>query len=350
MNEYPNNVPVDVTDEAMASDKPAQTENTVFDKKPFNAKNYLDTKIPEGASEKKLTIRLLPFPETKSPFLHIHMHSTKVPAEISASGFKNYVCLKKTDGFDKTPYGGDRCPFCELNQSAYQDFQKETDPIKQKYYKELSVQNIPREAVIMRCIERGAEADGVKFWKVNVKQDRSDAYNIIKTLYENRREEWLNDKDNAGKDPKEANILSWREYGYDLILTFKRKEEVNKKTNKVETKTSVQVTDAKKPSPLSTNMEEVINWINDPKKWFDVFVPKHYDYTALILQGKTPFFDKDIKKWVSKEVQAESEKKGIEEADKKILEAQRIATGMATPAASPTAPAVSVFPSDDIPF
>ena len=352
MSEYNSTLPVDVTDEAMAADATEKQENNYQEKTVFDVKNYLDTKIPDGASEKKLTIRLLPFPETKSPFLHIHMHNVKVPTEIAASGFKSYVCLRKTDGFDKSNYGGDKCPFCELNQSAYQDFQKETDPTKKDFYKKLSLQNIPREAVIMRCIERGAESDGVKFWKVNVNQDKGDAYNLIKTLYETRKQEWLADPENAGKDPSQANILSWKDYGYDLIITFKTKEEINKKTGKKETKKSVQVTDAKKPTPLSTNMEQVKAWIGDPKKWYEVFVPKHYDYTALILQGKTPFFDKSVGKWVSKEEHAENENKSVEDAEKQIMEAQRIATGVAKPAdnTQATAPAVSVFEDDGIPF
>lgn len=318
-------LPVDVTPEAVDADTTSTNDTNYSGQNVFDSKNYLDTKIPAGKSEKSLTIRLLPYPDTNSPFLHVHMHNMKVPTEISESGFKSYVCIKKSDGFDKANYGG-RCPFCELNQSAYNDFTKETDPVKKDYFKKLSLSNLPREAVIMRCIERGKEDEGVKFWKVNVRQDKDDAYNKIKTLYDIRRQEWLRDPRNQGKDQKESNILSIRDYGYDLTITFKQKDEVNK-AGKTVTKTSVQVTDAKWPSPLSTDIEQMKRWVYDEKKWFEVFVPKHYDYTALVIQGKVPFFDKTINKWVAKEDFNEKKESEVDKVEQQIAEAQRIATG-----------------------
>lgn len=347
---------VDSTNEVIENDStPTETPNyntgTAFD-----AKNYLDTKIPEGKSEKVLTIRLLPFPDTQSPFLHIHMHPVQVPAEVSKSGFKNYVCVEKTEGIDKEAYGG-KCPFCEINRSAYNDMTKETDPQKKEYFKKLSLQNLAKPVVIMRCIERGKEDEGVKFWKVNVRQDKGDAYNLIKTLHETRKNEWLRDPDNSGKDPKESNILSWREYGYDLTITFKTKEELDKKTNKVVKKTSVMITDAKKPTPLSTDIEMVKKWIYDPKKWYEVFPPKHYDYTALIIQGKVPFYDKALNRWVSKETRDENKQEAIDDVDKEIEKAQKLAAGIPEAAAketveesfnAPSAPAVGN--DDDLPF
>ena len=321
-----NEFPVDVTPEAIHADSTSTNETNYQGGNVFDSKNYLDTKIPDGKSEKSITIRLLPYPDTNSPFLHVHMHSIKVPTEISKSGFKSYVCIRKSEGFDKEQYGG-KCPFCELNQSFYNDFVKETDPVKKDFFKKQSLANLPKEAVIMRCIERGKEDEGVKFWKVNVRQDKDDAYNKIKTLYEIRRDEWARNPGNVGKDPRESNILSIRDYGYDLTITFKQKDEVTKLGRTV-TKTSVQITDSKWPSPLSTDVEQMKKWVYDEKKWFEVFVPKHYDYTALVIQGKVPFFDKSLRKWVAKEEFNENKESEVEKVEQQIAEAQRIAIGV----------------------
>lgn len=345
---------VDSTNEVITGDTvPDETPNYNVGRV-FDEKNYLDTKIPEGKSEKTLKIRLLPFPETSSPFLHIHMHSVQVPVEVSKSGFKSYVCVEKTEGIDKNNYGG-KCPFCELNNAAYKDMQNEKDPTKKEYYKKLSLQNLAKPVVIMRCIERGKEDEGVKFWKVNVRQDKGDAYNLIRTLHITRMNEWLADPDNAGRDQKESNILSWREYGYDLTVTFKTKEEINTKTHEVVKKTSVQITDAKKPSPLSTDMEKVKEWIYDPKKWYEVFPPKHYDYTALIMQGKVPFYDKSLGKWVSKEARNESRQEKVDEVDAEIQKAQLIAAGVPQGVIAQETPETTKSDSvsavgDDLPF
>ncbi len=352
-NYYENQPLVDSTNEVIENDSAPEEHYNYNTGTSFDVKNYLDTKIPEGKSEKTIKIRLIPFPETSSPFLHIHMHSIKVPAEISASGFKSYVCVEKTDGIDKAKYGG-KCPFCEMNKSAYQDMTKQTDPLKKEYYKKISLSNLAKPVVIMRCIERGKENEGVKFWKVNVRQDKGDAYNLIKTLYATRKNEWLADPENKGKDPAESNILSWREYGYDLTITFKTKEEVDKKTNKVVKKTSVQISDARKPTPLSPDLEQVRAWIYDPKKWYEVFPPKHYDYTALVLQGKVPFFDKALGKWVSKEEKNENDEKAADAMDKTIQEAQLAAAGVPNgklPEPQNAQPdSVPLFDGGDLPF
>lgn len=345
---------IDITDDAMVNDIVPTNDNDKYQNKTsFDVKNYLDTKIPDGASEKTLRIRLLPFPETGSPFFHIHMHNIQVNKDVYKSGFKSYICLDKTEGFDKAPYGG-KCPLCELNQKAYKAMLDAKDASEKEYNKRISLSFMPKPVVIMRCIERGKENEGVKFWKVNVRQDKGDAYNLIKTLYNNRKQEWLNEPENQGKDPKESNILSWREFGYDLLITFKSKEEVNQKTNKVEKRTSILVSDARKPSALSDDMEQIKKWIYDPKKWYEVFPPKHYDYLSLVAQGEVPFFDKNINKWVTRTEHNQEKENEIQEAERRIQQAQNDIVAAPTPANVPSendAPA-GVFEDGggDLPF
>ena len=96
--------------------------------------------------------------------------------------WKSYLCLKKNKDIDHEKFGNN-CPFCELNNGAYELAQKETDPVKRKELIKLSIANKPIECVIVRCIERGHEEDGVKFWKFNLRNDKTDPYNQIMKLH-----------------------------------------------------------------------------------------------------------------------------------------------------------------------
>lgn len=316
---------VDVSDEAMEAEKnmTGKQENS-YAQNVFDAKNYLNVRLAEGETSRTIKIRLLPFPETKSPFLHAHMHTLRVPKEISASGWKSYICLEKTEG-PFTENLGKKCPFCDVAKSAFKDMKAEKDPQKREVLKQRGKENSSKEVVFMRCIERGKEDEGVKFWKTNVHQTKDDPYNLILTLYETRKAEWFADPDNKGRDPKEANILSVNDYGYDLQITIKKKAEVDKNGKTVE-KTSYQVTDAKKPSPLSNDVETVKKWVMDPKKWYEVFVPKPYDYLAIVMQGKLPWFDRATGKWVTREENDQRRAEETEKANEEIKKAEKIAS------------------------
>lgn len=332
----------------------SKRENIYANQVAFDTKNYLNVRLAKGETEKTLTIRLLPFPDTRTPFLHIHMHTIKVPKEIAESGWKSYVCLEKTEGLDEKL--GTKCPFCDVAKSAFKDAKAESDPQKKEIFRQRGKENLPNDTVIMRCIERGKEDEGVKFWKVKVHQTKDDPYNLILTLADTRKKEWLEDPDNEGKDAREANILSINDYGYDLKITIKKKTEVGKNGKSVE-KTSYQVTDAKKPSPLSTDPEQVKSWVMDPKKWSDVFVPKPYDYLAIVMQGKLPWYDRTIEKWVSREEKEERQNEEVRKAEAEIKRAEEISTkALSQPAEVAkqlVEEPVGVFgdnPEDDLPF
>ena len=161
-----------------------ETPNKATEKKmsAFDAKNYLNTRLADGETEKTLTIRLLPMDlTTGNPFAIIHTHNVKVPQSLVKPGekpFKTYICLSKTDGIDHDKFGN-KCPFCELNRKAYEESTKTTDPLIKKNYQEISLANLSRETVVCRCIERGKEDEGVKFWKFNMRNDKTDPYNQI---------------------------------------------------------------------------------------------------------------------------------------------------------------------------
>lgn len=353
MEKIYQDIDYDVAENAVEAEKTLNSKTENFNQVAFDTKNYLNVRLDKGETEKTIKIRLLPFPDTKTPFLHIHMHTLRVPKEISASGWKSYVCLEKTEGLD-TETLGTKCPFCDVAKAAFKEAKAELDPQKKEILRQRGKENLSSEFVVMRCIERGKEDEGVKFWKTKIHQDKGDPYNLICTLAETRKREWFADKDNEGKDTKESNILSINEYGYDLQITIKKKTEVGKNGQTVE-KTSYQVTDAKKPSPLSADPEQAKKWVLDPKKWFEVFVPKPYDYLAIVMQGKLPWFDRGIGKWVSREEKEERQNEEIERANEEIRRAQEVSVQALSPKVQKQLEEdpLGVFsdnPDDDLPF
>jgi len=289
----------------------------------FNEKNYLNVRLDEqnGEKSKTLTIRLLPMDlETGNPFVKVHMHNVRVPKEVSKSGYKSYICLSKNKDIDHEKYGT-KCPFCELNQAAYQESVKETDPIKKKNFQDISIANKSREAVIVRCIERGKEDEGVKFWKFNVRSDKTDPYNAILKLYALRKEEG----ERAGQVLNILDIYN----GRDLNVTI------------TEGNAAPQILDASISTPLSRDEEQMKKWIYDEKKWQDVFSTKPYEYLSLISQMKIPWYDREQGKWVDKE-EIDAKKQGqanqVNEANAEIERAMATAGVAPEPVHEPVAP------------
>lgn len=252
----------------------------------FNVKNYLNVRLEDGQTEKELIIRLLPMDlETGSPFVKIHTHNVNVPKEMVNPGqkpYKNYICLAKTKDIDHEKFGA-KCPFCEMNRAAYTESTTETDPTKKKNLQEISLSYKSKETVICRCIERGKEDEGVKFWKFNIQEkNKQDPYNQIISLCKKREEA-------ARKKGKEENILDIYT-GRDLIITIKSNEGTAIPT----------IMDDSYSSPLSADEEQMKAWIYDSKKWQDVFTCKSYEYLDLVAQMRVPWFDRTTGTWVDK--------------------------------------------------
>lgn len=274
----------------------------------FNEKNYLNVRLDEqnGEKSKTLTIRLLPMDlQTGNPFVMVHTHNVRVPKEVSKSGYKSYLCLSKNKDIDHEKYG-DKCPFCELNKTAYEESVKETDPIKKKNFQDISIANKSRESVIVRCIERGKENEGVKFWKFNIRHDKTDPYNTIINLYKLRKEEG----ERAGQVLNILDIYN----GRDLNITI------------TEGTGAPQILDASLSTPLSRDEEQMKAWIYDEKKWQDVFATKPYEYLKIISQMGVPFYDKEKGKWVEKVNDSDKAAKKAE-MEEKMRDAENMLTG-----------------------
>lgn len=311
MQDFKSNITMEAMDAEFSNSANRQkVKESVFDEK-----NYLNIRLDGNETTKDIKIRLLPIDkDSQTPFKKIHVHTLKVPKEISKSGWKSYICLEKTEGIDKEKYGN-KCPFCELNREAYAHFAEETDPMLKERWKKVSLDNKPNEACIVRCIERGAEADGPKFWKFNTRKDNSDPKGQIMELYKTRLQE------SREEGEEEENILDIRR-GKDLKVTVSLAAE----SKDGKSRTSINVVDYGKNKPLSNNEDEMMAWVNDDKKWSDVFAVKHYDYLKIILDGDIPFFDKQSGKWVTNSQRTEDVQEKENDFNQKIAEAEIFST------------------------
>ena len=233
-----------------------QTTTTLekVDKAAYDSRNYLDFSIPEGQKTREITIRLIPVnPETKELFQIVHLHNIPVHKELNPnkSGKKAYMCLSaKNTGIDHATYGS-KCPVCEAQQQLWNQWHDETDEKKKKALIESIKQLNIREYCIVRCIERGKEDEGPKFWRIPLRQDQTDAYHKILLLGETRR----NEGKEAGQDINIYSIYN----GRDLKITF------------TEGTGAPTVVDKSISTPLTTNEDLLVKWYYDEKKWSDVF-------------------------------------------------------------------------------
>lgn len=282
-----------VTTESVMSQYEDVNSKKNFKKVNFSETNYLNVRLGKSETKKTLRIRLLPFhAEGGSPFHMIHTHTMKVNKKLSESGFKSYICLKKTSGIDESL--GVKCPICEIHDNANSLLRAATTELDKKRYSDLEYQTRCKDTWVVRCIERGREDEGVKFWKFNTSQKKDGVYDKIYTLFKERMDE-------SGEE--KYNIFDL-EHGKDLIITL------SKDNNG---KVAINIVDAGRESPLTTDSALEEQWINDPKVWNDVYVAKPYEYLAIVSTGEVPFYDKENKKWVSEEefVDAKNEKDNV---------------------------------------
>ena len=278
--------------------KQESTASTATQKKKteFNEKNYLQARLKPGEAKKSLTIRLLPFsPEGGSPFKKVFIHTVKVNKELSPGGWRTFVCPTHNKM-------GDRCPFCEVSTEAKELRFNTPTEVEKKKYGDIEFMNRAKAAWIVRCIERGHEEDGVKFWLFNDSKAKKGVYNEIMTIYDERKKA-------AEKKGKTSNIFDLND-GKDLIVTLTKDDNG---------KTVTKVVDDDERCPLTEDYEQGMAWINDSKQWNEVYTVKPYEYMEIVVKGGIPVFDKNQNKYVDSQEKAEEDKKAAEEELKENL-------------------------------
>lgn len=270
----------------------------------FDTKNYLNARLGKDETSKTLIIRLLPFSaEGGTPFQKVMMHTVRVNKELSPSGWKTFVCPIKN--YKDGVLMGDNCPFCETSAKARELKQKSIDEPTRKKYGDVEFMNRAKEMWIVRCIERGHEEDGVKFWMFSSSKKHNGVFDQIINLVNQRAAIYA-------KRGEKYNLLNL-DNGMDLMVTLSRT---------TDNKTSVQVLDAGERTPLTDDKEQGEKWIKDDKKWYEVYTVKPYDYMAIVASGGVPVYDKTLGKYVDK-AEATAIKEEAKEAE--------IAANYATP-------------------
>ena len=328
-----NNLNVNIDPEAVISQNEKESSEIVKNKTKFNPKNYLNARLGSGESSKKLKIRLLPFsPEGGSPFHKVFIHTVRVNKE-GGQGWRTFVCPTHN-------HKGDKCPFCETSEQAKQLRLRTDNEVEKKKYGDIEFMNRAKEAWIVRCIERDHEEDGVKFWLFNASRKKDGVYDKIINLFNERWEE-------AKAAGKTYNIFDLNN-GKDLTINL------SKDSNN---KTVTQITDSSFMTPLSDNYEQAKAWIEDPKKWEEVYTVKPYDYMAIVVQGGIPIFDKEQNKYVDKaELDERNEKEKEIEIQENITEQKKdftqfVEQKIESQASTATAPKSQMFvDEDDLPF
>ena len=251
----------------------------------FNEKNYLNVRLNKGETKREMRVRILPVSaDNPTIFFIINTHSLKVNKEISESGFKSFICLNDEHVHKD---GDPGCPLCNKSKELFKEANACTNEAEKGALIKSALQYKAKETFIVRVIERGHEDEGVKFWRFNAHSDGQGVYDKLMGLYDVRNKESMDD---TGEP---YNIFDL-ENGKDIVITLKP----DIKGNKV--RTSIDITDAGRETPLSKDEKEVEAWVNDPKTWSDMYSSKSAEYLQLIADGEIPFYDKDSNKWVAK--------------------------------------------------
>lgn len=275
-----------VMEQLRAEQEEKMRSNQNSQQREYNPKRYLNVNLGKQEESKQLVIRLLPFSaDNGTPFHKIHMHTVRVNGEVTTSGWKTLTCsMKNSDIQDKHP-----CPFCDMSAEARNLAGKTLNEAEKKRLNDISFLNRAKEMWIVRCIERGAEEDGVKFWMFPNPKSRGGIFDTIMNIYKTRKE--------AGERRGEVRNIFDLSKGKDLIITIKKGADGKKK---------IDVVDDDEFTPLTEDVELGNSWINDSTKWDDLYPVKREDYMSILVEGGVPYWDKEQKCYVDKETYQES--------------------------------------------
>ena len=299
-----------------------QNENELFDdggstqpqipnsnKNVFDAKNYLNTRLADNEDKRTIKIRIVCTKDIdgKTKFaIPVNIHSLKLSLNQNrqnlvskGSGYKSFICLNDQH---VNEYSKNGCPLCEKKKQIFAEANGVTNANEKKAICKHAYSYDTKTCYIVRCIERGKEDEGIKFWRFNKHDDGSGLFDIIKEM-------WMTYHD-AG-----MNIFDYKN-GLDLILTLTKAPKKNE--NQTTDKTAIKVMVDVAPKPLGTD-EQIEMWVNDDKDWKDMYRVKSYEYLSIIADDKTPVFDAQSKKWVPWVEESEKEK-AEQEAAKELKE------------------------------
>lgn len=278
----------------------------------FNASNYLNTRLAKGEKSRTTRIRVILTKDNDGRYkaaIPVEVHSLKLSEnqnrmkKVSESGFKSFICTNDSHVDDGS---GRMCPLCRKMKELFSEANNITDPLERKAMCKKAYSYDSKTAYIVRCVERGHEDEGVKFWRFNKRDDGAGIFDELMAMYmtyryptdENGNEYFMYDTDGARKvnpdyimpsDGEWEDIFDYTN-GRDIKIVMTQSLT---KADGAPEKTSVKLVVEPKQSPLSQNQEQAEAWINDEKDWRDMYRVKSYDFLSIIADDKTPVFDRN---------------------------------------------------------
>ena len=225
-----------------------------FERKEVDLTKYFSEKLREGQKSDERKVRILPAKDGGSPFTEAYWHELQINKQYS-----KIYCTKKNDDT--------RCPLCEANE-ALRMTGSSTD-------KELAKQFSPRLFYLVKVIDRDKETEGVKFWRFKHYYNGEGVLDKLIPIIKKRGD--IHDARN----------------GRDITLTMERDSKNRSKL------TSIMDED---PSLLTDPKSEYAKvWMSNEETYKDVYRPKSIEYMEIIAKGLEPVWDKEQKKFVSKD-------------------------------------------------
>jgi hypothetical protein len=249
-----------------------------FEKKEVDLTRYFSEKLREGQKSDERKVRILPTKNGESPFVEAYWHEVQVNKQ-----YTKIYCTNKNDGT--------RCPLCEAHE-ALKMTGNATD-------KELSKQFSPRLFYVVKVVDRDNEKDGVKFWRFKHYYNGEGVFDKLIPIIKKRGDVW---------DPRT---------GRDLTLSLERDSKQRSKLTSIMDEDPSMLTD-----PKSENAK---SWMGNEETYKDVYRPKSIDYMEVVAKGMEPVWDKENKKFVSKD-ELESRPGGDLESEIKMMNSSKKST------------------------
>lgn len=249
-----------------------------FEKKEVDLTRYFSEKLREGQKSDERKVRILPAKNGGSPFTEAYWHEVQVNKQ-----YVKIYCTNKNDGT--------RCPLCEAHE-ALKMTGNATD-------KELSKQFSPRLFYVVKVIDRDNEKDGVKFWRFKHYYNGEGVFDKLIPIIKKRGDVW---------DPRT---------GRDLTLSLERDSKQRSKLTSIMDEDPSLLTD-----PKSSNAKA---WVGNEETYKDVYRPKSIEYMEVVAKGMEPVWDKEQKKFVSKD-DLDSKPGGDLESEIKMMSSSKKST------------------------
>ena len=212
-------------------------------------KKYFAALLKDNEKQGQRRVRILPTTDGSSPFKEVWFHEVQVDG-------------KWQKFYDPAKNDNERSPLNEVYEELMSTG-KESD-------KELAKQYKARKFYIVKVIDRDNEQDGVKFWRFKHNYKQEGILDKIIPIWKAKGD--ITDADS----------------GRDLIL-----ELTKAKTGKGATYTVIQTVMYDDPSPISTDEDQMSEWVSDEMTWEDVYSKKPVEYLEAIARGETPRWDSE---------------------------------------------------------